>query len=149
MACSNYIQVHRYHDGELPPPDRQAAEVHLRDCPDCRRLLAELRRLSSLISAASPADMPTGLLGRLQECQHAVEDRGILRIAGWMTATAAAVLIGALLSRPADRTEAAALPAVWETSAVMPPGEVREGVNSDLATVAEWMVDDLSSGEKR
>ena len=142
MACSRSTQVQYYHDAELKPEHRQAMEAHLRECAECRQMLAELRSLSSMILRAPLAEMPTGEAIRSDRCRRAARDRGVLRLAGWMTATAAAVLIGALLIRENERNDTALRPEVWQTRAVTPPEDIRDGDNSDLA---QWMADDLSS----
>jgi anti-sigma factor RsiW len=142
MACSKGIQVQYYHDDELTSEHRLAMEAHLRECAECHQVLAELRSLSSMIVRAPLADRPTGEAIRLDQCRRAARDRGVLRLAGWMTATAAAVLVGALLIRGNERTDTALGPEVWQTVAVTPPEDIREGDNSDLA---QWMLDDLSS----
>jgi len=142
MACNNSIQVQSYHDDELSPEHRLVMEAHLRECPECGQTLRELQSLSSMIAEAPLADKPAGEVIRLDQCRRAARDRGVLRLAGWMTATAAAVLIGALLIRGSGRNDTALLPEVWQTTAVTPPEDIREGDNSDLA---QWMADDLSS----
>jgi anti-sigma factor RsiW len=148
MVCDKTNLIHRFHDGELSPAQQETVQTHLRDCAECRELLADLRRLSSLICESPAAEMPDGMVERLQQCRLAAADQGILRLAGWMTAVAAGVLIGALLIRNAGRPETASRPAFWETVAVMSPAEVQDDVNSDLLVMAQWMADDLSSGKQ-
>ena len=48
-----------YMDGELSPRQRQVIASHLRQCPDCMRQIAEMRRVSSRLQAwpAVPRDM--------------------------------------------------------------------------------------------
>jgi anti-sigma factor RsiW len=149
MGCSRTVLVHRYHDGELSPAEREAAESHIRDCGECGRELADLRRLSAMISQASLVEMPVGAVGRLGECRGAVTDRGVLRITGWLTAAAAAVLMGALLTWPAEDSDLIARPAIWETAAVTPVVDAGDDTNSDLVTLAQWMADELSSSRTR
>lgn len=73
-----------------------------------------------------------------------------MRITSWLTATAAAVLIGALSLWPAPQTKSTALrPAMWETIAIAPPAETQAESNSELVQVAQWMADDLSLGAER
>ena len=50
--CEYQVKVHAYHDGELPPLERQWVEVHLKTCPACARELEDLRRLSGLFASA-------------------------------------------------------------------------------------------------
>ncbi len=142
MACSFMDRVHQYRDNELSLPDRESFEVHLVECCECRQLLNDLRRLSVLISAAPLAESPPHVVRRLHRSWQRTHERGIVRIAGWLTAAAAAVLVGALLW-PAERSDAP----VWQTLAVMSPVEVREGANSEFV-LAQWMADDLSSDQE-
>ncbi len=148
MSCPRQAQVHRYCDGELCAREQESLAAHLRECPECARLHAEIRRLSELVSEAALVEMPAGLVERAQGGWSAARDRSVLRLAGWMTAAAAAVLIGAVFIRHVSWTDAAAHPAIWETVAVTPPVEVPEEVNPDLVVLAQWMADDLSSGEQ-
>jgi anti-sigma factor RsiW len=148
MSCPKQAQVHRYYDGELPLAEREPLEAHLQECAECGRLLAELRRLSTLVAGATPAEIPAALVERLQGSWRAARDRSVLRLAGWMTAAAAAVLIGAVLVRHVSSTAPVSRPAIWETVAVTPPVDLPEEVNPDLAVLAQWMADDLSSGKQ-
>jgi hypothetical protein len=80
---------------------------------------------------------------------HVARDRGIMRIAAALTAVAAMLLVGALLTGPAAQGNAPAKPALWEAMAVMPMTETQGEANSDLVQVAQWMADDLSLDERR
>jgi predicted anti-sigma-YlaC factor YlaD len=151
MSCNRFAQVHAYHDDALAPSDRVAVEAHLEGCADCRALLSDLRGLSNLIAAAPLAALSPAAMARLSRSLRATRDQGILRITSWLTATAAAVLVGALLLWP-DRagsgggnggtmTIATNGPAL-ETLAVMPP-ESEEAV-PEVITLAQWMANDLS-----
>src|SRR5438067_1659082 len=97
MSCENTRQVHAYHDGELTLSERAAVEAHLRDCGECAALLADLKRMSQFVAAAPLAEMPQAAMHRLEQSFWAARsrERGVLRLAEWMTGVAAAVLIGA------------------------------------------------------
>jgi predicted anti-sigma-YlaC factor YlaD len=153
MSCDRFAQVHAYHDDALAPSDRVAVEAHLEECADCRALLSDLRGLSNLIAAAPLAALSPAAMARLSRNLVAARDQGILRITSWLTATAAAVLVGALLLWP-DRagtgagnggTTAIATatngPAL-ETVAIMPPES--EDAVPEVITLAQWMANDLS-----
>lgn len=43
-----------FHDGELPDADRTRVENHLRDCPECGRLLADLARADEVAGVPDP-----------------------------------------------------------------------------------------------
>ena len=144
MSCSWSIDVERYYDGELTPTAAARVEQHLRECPECRAFHAELGRLSELLAAAPLAAIGPAAVRRLQEARRtAARDWGIRRAAGFLTAAAAAVLVGALLTWPAESNNAGEV-ALWQTAAVMPPGE-----GGPLLLAAQWMADDLSVGQMR
>ena len=149
MTCDRAAQVHAYHDDALAVSDRAALEAHLGDCADCRALLADLRGISNLIASAPLTAMSPEAMARLSKTWHAARDRGLLRITSWLTAAAAAVLIGTLLifhdrTPPTNPIIANADP-VWETAAVMPPLNADENV-PEIVALATWMANDLSYG---
>lgn len=43
-----------FHDGELPGADRASVEMHLRDCPECRRQLADMARADEVAGVPDP-----------------------------------------------------------------------------------------------
>jgi anti-sigma factor RsiW len=146
MACNQESQVHRFHDGELSAGEAELLESHLGACAECRGLLAELRSLSLLIRQAAPAPLPAGSMERFNQSLPSLRERSLIRVASWLTATAAAVLIMALLRQPSGSEDIVAAPAPWETLAVSPPTDTREEASAELA-VAQWMAVDLASGE--
>src|SRR5437763_9080046 len=109
MSCDKTTQVHAFYDDEMPLSQRGAFEAHLQTCGDCRQLLAMLRRTSALIAAAPLAELPPAVLARLTNTWDSVRERaserGVMRIAGWLTAAAAALLVGALLVWPHSRDD--------------------------------------------
>src|SRR5207247_3305931 len=119
---------------------------HVRDCRDCAELLAELRQMSQLLAAAPPADMPAQAMNRLEQSFWANRDRGVLRLAEWMTGMAAAVLVGAaiLWHAPAPTPTSSTN---LQAAALMPPAETRDdaSASSDVVVLAEWMANDLST----
>ena len=60
-----------YIEGELPDPDRARVEEHVGMCPQCRRVLASLRKtiagLGSLMSPSAPPGLADSVIGRLNE----------------------------------------------------------------------------------
>jgi hypothetical protein len=90
--------------------------------------------------------MPAAAVDRLRVYPQITRDRGVLRVAGWLTAAAAAVLLVALLNKPPDRTELAAGPEIWETFPTMSPTELRDAAGSDTVLImTQYMADDLSA----
>ena len=151
MSCDNITRVHAFYDDEMSLSQRGEFEAHLQTCGDCRQFLAELRRTSALIAAAPLAEMPPAVLARLTSTWDSVRDRGVMRIAGWLTAAAAAILVGALLVWPHPRDEGLRAAAPWQAAAVMPPAEARDAdaAPAELVVAAQWMANDLSLDQAR
>ena len=153
MACCEFAQLQAYYDGELPARERETVESHLATCADCRRVVQELGAMSELIVAAPMAQMPAASRERFIEAWEAGSDRGVLKIAGWLTTAAAAVLAFAVINRaPTGQSEPVATavpaPALWQTVASMSPDVVEQDDNrGELIVLAQWMADDLSAGE--
>lgn len=149
MTCDHLASVQAYHDGELDPAASRAVEAHVRACGDCAGLLADLRSLTELVAQAPLLDVSPATVARYQGAWHEARDRGLVRVTGWLTGVAAAVLVGALaLWSPIEGNSlAAARPSLWETAAITPPSEAQ--VESELVQVAQWMATDLSYGERR
>jgi anti-sigma factor RsiW len=151
MNCEKTEQVHAYYDGEMPLSRRGEFESHLQTCADCRALLSDLLQVSELIASAPLAEMPPLTMARLQNTWDAVRDRSVMRIASWLTAAAAAVLIGALLLWPGQRRDEGLRAATTWPAAVMPPDDSRDSdvASADLVGVAQWMANDLSIEQTR
>jgi anti-sigma factor RsiW len=153
MSCDKSAQVHAYHDDALATSGRVALEAHLESCADCQALLADLRGLSNLIAAAPLVTMSPEAMNRLAKSWRTARDRGLLRITSWLTAAAAAVLVGALLfvsdrNGTINPTLLTSSEPAWETVAVMPPLEADENV-PEIVALATWMANDLSLGERQ
>ena len=142
MSCSESNQISLYHDGELSTTERAAMDVHLTACGECRQSLAELEALSGLIRQSRRAAPPAESIGRWRACSRN-NDRAVLRVAAWLTATAAAILIGVLLTWPAGQSHG--LPGAWTTLALT-SADVRDDSNPE-AEISEWMANDLGDGE--
>ena len=145
--CEQSTQVHQYYDGYLTAQARADVEAHLAECGECAQLLDDLRRLSRVIAAAPRASLPAETLGRLREARQVVRDRGVLRIASWLTAAAACIALAMLLIRPSSQIDlrgGSATAALWQTRAVTPPEEMDSG-SAELVVVAQWMADELGS----
>jgi anti-sigma factor RsiW len=150
--CEKSSQIHAYHDDALSAEERSAVESHLAACAECRQLLAELQKLSSMLATVEFAPMPPRVMSRMYGSWHANrarQDRGVRRLAGWMTAAAAAILVfvpvHSMMQPKLDQSVAAADEAV----AFVPPTSPREDANSDLVQVAQWMANDLSVDQGR
>lgn len=158
MIC-NSDQLHRYHDAELSPAELREVETHLASCDACCALLDDLRGMSQWIASAQMPAVETVRLNAIaHSAWHASSDRGVRRLAGWITAVAAAVMVFALLDVPSEHsngnfngnsqaavTGSIAVAADWEQAAIMPPGAMTlsDDGDRDLVKFAQWMTSDL------
>ena len=54
--CQDFLErLSRYLDDELPAPDRQTIERHLRDCPCCEEVLDSLKHTVGAVPRRGPA----------------------------------------------------------------------------------------------
>jgi anti-sigma factor RsiW len=153
MTCEKIAEVHAYHDGELDAERRLAMDAHLAVCAECRALLAELEGLSAMLAEAPLSEMPQRAASRFHGSWYEARDRGMVRVASWMTGVAAMLLVGALLARPSAPAAQPVKAAPWEQLAIAPTAAAEvhgeSGATSELVQVAQWMADDLSVGERR
>src|SRR5687767_14020786 len=138
MQCHSAPQVEAYHDGELSQPERALFEAHMRDCDACRTALAQSQALTEIVAGAPLTAMPEQSLERLRGSfdviraralgermaqERATRERGVLRIAGWLTAAAAALLMAGLVMLPRSQRATPLVdgaPVSWDTAPVMP-----------------------------
>jgi hypothetical protein len=59
--------------------------------------LADLRSVSQMVASAPMVEMPPQAMKRMQQAWWAAQDRGVLRVASWLTAAAAAVIFAAVM----------------------------------------------------
>jgi len=156
MNCDKATQIQSYLDNEMDAAQKQVLEAHLAQCAECSSLLEELRGLSAMIARAPKPEMRSGAMNRYYDAFNAARDRAVLRITSWLTAVAAGLLIGAILTWPAEEPSTtapkSARSGTWEQFAVMPPPADTQGENgAQLVQVAQWMANDLSlgGGERR
>lgn len=153
MPCPEVPQLHAYHDGELPPVERAAVEAHLETCDPCSSFLNDLREITRRVRSAPLPEVVTVPFERLYDTWHVARDRGVLRIARWLTAAAAAILVGSLVLFPGrgsatdDRAATVGTTPSWEPVALMAPVVEDPGATrgEELVEVAQWMADDLAN----
>jgi anti-sigma factor RsiW len=150
MRCEKVGQVHAYHDGEMPAGLMREFEAHLAECDACTRELAELREVSARVRGAQmvrPTVMMVERWGRLMDVDR---ERGVRRLAGWLTAAAAvlALTVSTLSPRGNDsgNGELNSMVAAFETTPVL---GLEEDNASPALIAARWMATDLSLGEER
>lgn len=152
MECRCSGQIGLYLDNELSGPARAAVEEHLATCASCRGYLEELARLSGLIREAPLPAASEVTLARIQKrCRAAEDERRVARVAAWLTAAAAVVLVGALLPPLGGSADepAAATSELWQIVAVSPSAAMQEGADQDPILLAQWIAEDLSPAPQR
>ena len=152
MTCPNAPLVHAFHDGQLPAAARADMDAHLAACGECAELLNDLRAVSRLVGSAPLPHVDAVAFDRFYDVWDAARQRAVLRISSWLTAAAAAVLLGSLVLFPAGERPSqgelavanAALEPSWEPVALMAPVVEESGTgDAELVQVAQWMADDL------
>ena len=156
-------QLQRYHDGELDAAEMRNTEAHLAACEKCRSELAELRAFSAMVAASPLPEVDQNRLALIADrAWRATNDRGVRKLAGWITAAAAALMLVALVdfpqrnvdyaqTSPASQTpqgSGAMLTSEWERNAIMPLMPVALSVDEgdrDLVQFAQWMASDLGT----
>jgi anti-sigma factor RsiW len=158
MTCEHAAQVHRYHDGALSPAEQASVEAHLAVCAECRELLEDLQKLSHLFATVPLPQVTTRAMNRMQgswwaaATRKAAEDQSLRRLASWMTAVAATVLVCVPLSTPSGqvRVEQPQVAGAWsETLALIPPEDIRDVPSYDLVQVAQWMANDVDIEQRQ
>lgn len=141
-ACSYSIQLSAYHDGELSSSDREQVERHVAECPACAAELRQFRRLSALLDAAPRPRLNDQSRRDLYALAPQVQEASYLRIAKWMTAMAASMMLGAslwVMSHQPSTQAFSDVPRAWEQDAINPPTDA-----SAEPRFAEFVVNGLS-----
>ena len=88
--------------------------------------------------------MPASSVTRMQQAWWAAaQDRGVLRIASWLTAAAAAVIFAAVLFSPSQRGEINTTN--WQVNALTPPElQDQEEPQDETIDAAQWIANDLA-----
>ena len=144
-VCDHIRQVSAYHDGELPPEDARRLEAHLAQCAACARELRTLESLSRVLRDVPMPEAPAKVIERLHDTVSAAREVAVITLAERLIAAAAVILIvctawmWGLFGGGASRAKATN---PWELTAVTPHAVT----SSDTQQIAQWIVDDLSSG---
>ena len=149
MICGETIFVETYYDDEMDAAERVAFEQHLKTCADCREELGHLRRISIGLSKLSIPGLSESAMARFHGAVNVAEERGVLRLAEWLTAAAAAVLAVGLLGLFKNEKTHASAPDAWEQAAIAYPTDHDPTVQPDVLQLTEWMHTDLSGSHKR
>lgn len=149
-TCQYENELDAYHDGELSDQRRVTFEQHLAACPSCTSELAQMRRLTSLISAVPKRALPAAAREDLYALAPAVGEGVYLRIAEWTTALAASVLIAASVwlfySRPAQQgSDALALSPV-----ILNPPQMHDASDMpDDPQLVDWVTVNAAAGQNQ
>ncbi len=145
MFCERSSELQAFHDGELSPEESRALEGHVGSCAACRTELAALRAISLELKRMEWPRPDDAAMARWMEAAAMVRDRGVRRLAGWLTAAAAGLLVFAMI--PSSRSWHSGAPAAGsiDTAVLMLPGEEAA---PPTFVIAQWMATDLSLDEK-
>jgi len=118
MRCDRaQALMDRYLGEDLSPREREPLEVHLRDCRNCQRQLADLRRLVTALQSVPVPPVPRDFVGRvmararqeIQEPRHSAAARsthprwwegvGVTGLANAVAAVATGLLLGLVLGQ--------------------------------------------------
>ena len=151
--CENAQLIHAYHDGELSSERKAFVEAHLRECAACEAELKALRGMSTTLRFAAKPAMPAGMMAqlhkRVEEQATARAEAGAMRLAGWLTAAAAAIAMACTVqlmwgSNAGGGGGTTTVSNSWETTAVLAIADARGGTVSDEYKMTLWMRDNLS-----
>ena len=141
--------LHAFHDGELAAAAATAFEQHLATCAACRNGLDELRAVRRAVAEASRAVPSEAQITAWQRGRRHAQERQVLRLASWMTAAAAALLLAASASLVWTGSTAAAVPAPeWEVRMLASATPAAEDPADDAALLARWLAADLAAGRE-
>jgi anti-sigma factor RsiW len=63
--CQDFLErLSRYLDDELPMPDRETIELHLRDCPCCEDVLKSLKHTVAICHDEGRPELPADVRQR-------------------------------------------------------------------------------------
>lgn len=157
-CISQFAQkIEAYHDDRLDAATAAQVEAHVKTCAACAAELQALRALSQMFSELPPARLSQIGLARVHGAVDAIadEERGVLRMARWLSAAAAVVLLGATLALTSLSSQSAqaqsssselpatVLPQAWERVAMSGSDATSSSQQSNVVD-AEWIVADLS-----
>jgi anti-sigma factor RsiW len=149
MSCEFESKIIAAEHESSSPQVRQILADHVANCPECAAHLADLQKISAMLKSAPRARMSDDALRRLEQSWWRQRDRGVLRLAEWLTAAAAAVILLNLVHLP--RSTVSVNPenaTAWQAAALIPPPQTRDDASGDVVAVAEWMANDLSDASR-
>jgi predicted anti-sigma-YlaC factor YlaD len=144
MNCENSRYIDAYYDGEMFGEDLTRFEEHLSQCLACRTELQELQKLSELISRAEIPSISDEAMDRLHEHAEMSGEMTLLRIAEWLTAAAAAVLVVGLLVLFWERPSYAKSVTPWEQVVITRQVDGQASATVEPLQMAEWVARGLT-----
>jgi anti-sigma factor RsiW len=149
MSCSFNQRLSAYFDGELDAASAEQVRRHVEQCAECAAELAELKGLSGLFEQSPPPRLSQIAMYRLHNKADMLVRGDVLRVARYVRAVAACVLVGSWLWLA---NSSAAVPAAQETVQTAPPWldvavtATAETHSLDATTpAAAWYLADASS----
>jgi anti-sigma factor RsiW len=149
MSCSFNNRLSAYFDGELDAATTEAVRRHVEGCAECAAELAELKKLTGMFEQSPPPRLSQIALYRLHNNADVVVRGDVLRVARFVRAVAACVLVGSWLWLA---NGSGTVPTAQETVQTAPPWldvavtATAETHSLDTTTpAATWYLADASS----
>lgn len=144
MSCPGEQTLSAFFDGELSPETVRTVESHLSGCDHCQAAVQDMRATRELLVGAQAPVPSLAAQARWMNSFAESRDRSVRRLAEWLTAAAAVLLVATGVLSYGNRTSATPQLSEWETAMV---GADTEGT-SNTQVAARWIIADLSIQRK-
>ena len=142
--CPDNQRLSAFLDGELDAAECAAIERHLPQCETCSVALRDFRQISRLVGHWELPEISAGGLRKLHTRIDVLGWRRLERLAFTLSSMAAALVVATVLWS-SENSQATTTVAMWEQAA-MAPAEFASGNSTQEASMAQWVVADLSAG---
>lgn len=147
LDCKQRGRVSAYYDNELGSGPKAEMAAHLAACGKCQAELEALKALSGRLTSMKTPAVTKDMAARIRQRLEAQEERGLLHVVQAMMGIAAALMIAALVGLRMLNNPVTPEPNPdWAVAAQHPSEEVA-GSGQETVLAAQWIVDDLSTGD--
>ena len=142
--CPDNQRLSAFLDGELEAGECEAIERHVPECEACAAAMRDFRQISRLVGHWKMPEISSSGLRKLHTKIDVMGWRRLERLAFTLSSMAAALVVATVLWT-SENSQATTTIALWEQAAVA-PAEYASGNSTPEASMAQWVVDDLSAG---
>jgi hypothetical protein len=100
--------------------------------------------VSQLVAAAPMAEVPPQAMKRMQQAWWAAQDRGVLRVASWLSAAAAAVIFAAVIFSPTSQRSETNTSSGSVAALMQPAFQEPDEPQDEVIVAAQWIANDLA-----